>query len=273
MKKTTQKNLSKRLLKYGAFSAAILGCADASGQIVYTDIDDEVIPSGNILLIDVNDDSTGDFLFVANTAGNFNFLEPINSADADMYNSNGFVGVFNEPYAYPSNLAAGAVIDEDATFQISERGDMNYASCSFPGSQFCDGTEGFIGILLQVGADTHYGWVRVQVAVDNSSTTIKDFAYNTIPGEAIQAGQTTLSVGNFSMNEVKIVTADKTIEFYNLPENSTFRLFDIAGKSVLNGSSTKKESYIDVSSILKGIYIIEVADTNTSATIRKKVIL
>ena len=38
MKKTTSSKLSKQLAKYGALTAAILGVADASGQIVYTDV-------------------------------------------------------------------------------------------------------------------------------------------------------------------------------------------------------------------------------------------
>ena len=45
MSKITKKNFAKRIAKYGALSVAIAGVADASGQIVYTDINDVVIGS------------------------------------------------------------------------------------------------------------------------------------------------------------------------------------------------------------------------------------
>ncbi|MDO7544514.1 MAG: hypothetical protein MUR41_01885, partial [Flavobacteriaceae bacterium] len=43
MKKNTSTKLAKRLAKYGALSAAVLGVADASGQVTYTDVSPDLV--------------------------------------------------------------------------------------------------------------------------------------------------------------------------------------------------------------------------------------
>ncbi len=60
MKKIT----SKKMLNYGAMSAALLGAANAAGQVVYTDVDpDETITTATAggFNIDLNADGTFDF--------------------------------------------------------------------------------------------------------------------------------------------------------------------------------------------------------------------
>ena len=48
----------------------------------------------------------------------------------------------------------------------------------------------FVGVEFAIGADTHYGWIRVEVfAPPGNGGTIMDWAYNSIPGQPILAGQ------------------------------------------------------------------------------------
>jgi len=272
MKKTTSKKLSNRLLKYSAFSAAILGAANASGQIVYTDIPDETVLPGSTYALDLNNDLTGDLAFTINTAANFAFMQTISGTAATVYNSNGFVGFSAGPYNYPSNLAAGDLINGTNGI-FSARGDFNYSSCGYSGSQFCDGLDGYVGLTLVVGANTYYGWVRIQVASDTSNMIIKDYAYNSTPGEAINAGQTTLGVDDFLLNNTKIVALNKSIAISNLINSTDYNLYSITGKSVLNGSINDHTYVIEANSLANGVYILELNDTETNAVIRKKVIL
>ena len=135
MKKTTPKNLSKRLVKYSAFSAAILGVANASGQIVYTDIADETVDALNPrVAIDIDNDGIGDYLFGAqNSPANFAFIFPASASSASNYNSNGVVGFDNNassfPYFYASNLAPGTLVDSNNSVNFLARTDFNYNSC------------------------------------------------------------------------------------------------------------------------------------------------
>ena len=51
------KKLSKRLLQYGALTTAALGISDAAGQIIYVDVEpDIVIAVGETFSIDFNID-------------------------------------------------------------------------------------------------------------------------------------------------------------------------------------------------------------------------
>ena len=52
-------------------------------------------------------------------------------------------------------------------------------------------TEKYIGLKLNKGASTYYGWVRIVVSAGiGASFTIKDYAYNSNSNQTILAGQT-----------------------------------------------------------------------------------
>jgi hypothetical protein len=63
---------------------------------------------------------------------------------------------------------------------------------------------GYLGLEFQISSETHYGWAAVSVQFDNSqvpwtlSATITGYAYETIPGQSIVAGQTSGTEGNLT---------------------------------------------------------------------------
>jgi len=59
MKKITPQKLSKRPVQYGAFSIAIAGVTDASGQIIYTDVNPDINVADGFYYIDMDNDGTG----------------------------------------------------------------------------------------------------------------------------------------------------------------------------------------------------------------------
>ena len=68
MEKITSQKFSKKLASYGAMSMAIAGLTDASGQIVYTDVDPDF--AGGVTIdygLDLNNDGTVDFNIDAGT--------------------------------------------------------------------------------------------------------------------------------------------------------------------------------------------------------------
>nr|WP_321235878.1 T9SS type A sorting domain-containing protein [uncultured Psychroserpens sp.] len=271
MKKTTSEKLSKRLLKYGAFSAAILGTANASGQIVYTDIADETVDAlSTRYAIDLNNDATGDYLFGANGT-NFAFIFPAASSMASAYNSNLMVGFNSGAYNYPSNLTAGTVIDGTSPTFAGARGDFNYGSCNYSNSQFCDGMDGYVGFRFFIGADTHYGWARIEVAASGATIIVKDYAYNTTPDEAIEAGQTSLSVDEFSSNtfthSYNKNTDQLILESSSIPLDN-IDLFNILGQRVITKSLSENNEIIDMSGLTDGVYLAKIAIKGKVQTIK-----
>ena len=62
------------------------------------------------------------------------------------------------------------------------------------------GRTGYAGFSFTTGGEKFYGWFRFKVAADGSGYTLMDFAYNTLPGGSIRAGQTALPSADTSVN-------------------------------------------------------------------------
>ncbi|MCK8479129.1 T9SS type A sorting domain-containing protein [Psychroserpens algicola] len=269
MKKTTSSKLSKQLTKYGALTAAIVGVADANGQsIIYDDIPDFTGGIGDTFLLDLNNDGTDDFQIRHNGSSNL-YIDPLTA-------SNDVLGSGGATFAYPFNLSSGTAISSGANswFNNGFAGgfqSLNYGSCSF--GNWCSVTDGYIGLRFNISGSIHYGWAQLDVDQTGSVWTVKAKAYHDTAGSAINAGQETLSIDNTVLEAIKIVSLGKSIGLYNLTEATNYRLVNMTGKVVLNGTTTDANHVIEANTIANGIYIIELTDVNSKAVIRKKVVL
>ncbi len=281
MKKTTSLKLSKQLSKYGAMAVAIGGVADAAGQIVYTDVTPDF--AGGIstnFLLDLDNNGTNDFE-VFHDADDYLYFRPLGDANNEVLGSIGYsssyYGYFYG-YAYPFALAEDTVISNSAAgswnnFGFSEgNNSLNFNACD--DGFWCDITDGYLGLRFRIGANTHYGWARLDVDTNGDVWIVKDYAYNTIPDEAILAGQQTLGLNtNPLADDVKIVSKDQSIALYNLPEQTNYKLFSLTGQSVLNGNINQNTYVIEAKTIASGIYILELTNITTNAILRKKIAL
>ncbi len=275
MKKTTQKKylqkLPKRLLKYSALSAAMAGVADASGQIIYTDVNPDITEgnAASATFIDLNNDGTDDFAIgtINAPAVGFNGISPTDSWVGSQIS-----------YLYPFAFNNGEVISSGLSGWYggsSNVGTLNYTSCynGLGGSNWCGVTDKYLGLRFQISGNTHYGWARLDVSASGDSMTLKDFAYNSTPDAPIDAGQTSLSVDQFALNDVRVVALHQSIGLYNLPENTDYKVFDITGKTIIKGSISDNTYVIEANGSANGIYIVELLDTSTDKILRKKVVL
>ena len=265
MKKTTQGDLSKKLLKYGALSAAVMGIADASGQIIYTDIADITLTPGGTEFVNLDIDLNGvDDYQVANN-GNGAFFLPINTAGTAVAGPNGFIG-FNPSYAYPSNLASNVPVDSNNNI-IGSAGTLFFgANCAYS-SDWCGGvTDGYLGLVLDIAGSTHYGWVRMDLAADRSSLVIKDFAYNSVADESILTGQT-LGVADNIFNDFSyFVDSSKNLNLVSSTPIENVKIHDLIGKELKNVTLNSSRASVSVSSLNAGIYLVSASaegQTNT----------
>ena len=166
MSKITKKNLSKRLLQYGALTSAVLGVSDAAGQIVYVDVEpDAIIAVGETFSTDFDEDGFED-VSVANPA------DLANGFAAVVFPSSGgaFVGFTAGAYQYPALLNEGDIIDDASGYtEVGARGDLNYYGCAYSNSQWCDTVvDGYLGVKFNnlLGGTDHYGWIRMDTDVN-----------------------------------------------------------------------------------------------------------
>ncbi|MEO6347919.1 MAG: T9SS type A sorting domain-containing protein [Aquaticitalea sp.] len=256
MKTTTRGDLSRKLLKYGALSAAVMGIADASGQIVYTDIADITLTPGGTTFVDldINANGVNDYR-VSNTTSQA-LLFPLNTAGNVVQGGpNGFRGHIVPPeYAYPSNLIANVTVNSTNNV-IGLQGFLASNNCVIA-SAWCGGvTDGYAGLVLDIGGTTHYGWLRMDLAADRSSLVIKDFAYNTVADATIFTGQGALGISENIFNGFKhFVDASKNLNLLSSTPIDELRIYDLLGKEVKQMRLNSTRSSVSVSDFNAGIY-------------------
>ncbi len=270
MKKITKNDFSKKLAKYGALSLAIAGVADASGQIVYTDLDPDVTQAtGGVFPFDLNNDGTDDFsLDIFDAAGGAGAV--IFTGINGSLNSNSVVGNAAGPYFYPSNLSSGAIIDSNATAGSSVRGDLNFYGCAYTNSQFCGGvTDGFIGLVFKLNGDTHYGWVRLDLSTDASSMTIKDFAYESTPDTAISAGDGALGVADNTFKGFDyFVDSNNMLTLKASSAMQNVQLYSLLGQEVITQQLSSNNETVNLSKLSTGVYLATVTIEGTKKTFK-----
>lgn len=279
MKKTTSGNLSKKIARYGALTVIIAGATDASGQIIYTDINPDEGGSGVLYVLDMDADSNSDFgvRHINQTAAGMPVnrllaLIPVDSNSIAL--SNSILASTNSSYVYPLALNAGDNISaSNALWNNSAIQTMNFSSCSFYYSNWCGETDKYLGLRFKIGTNTHYGWARLDVGLNPTNWVIKDYAYNSVADASITAGQMPLGLKNTLADQVEIVGLNKTIALYHLPGNTSYRIINMTGQSVLEGSTADNSFVIQNESLKTGVYVVELIDVNTGDTMSKKVLL
>ncbi len=261
MKKITSKNLSKRLVQYGALSAAALGVADASGQIVYTDLDpDEVLNVGDDYLLDFN----GDFLTNI-TPTNPDGLTGGNAAIVFPSSGGAFVGITAGGFEYPALMAEGEMIDGAAGYTATGiRGDLNYYGCAYSNSQWCDAVvDGYLGVRFTVSGNTHYGWVRMDTDVNGTNImTIKDFAFEATPDTGIAAGDMGPIAGieeNAFEGFSYFVDANDNLNVKSSVSIDNVEIYNITGQLINTSRIDASNGNISLATLPTGIYVAKVS--------------
>lgn len=277
MKKTTlkhSKSLTKKLSKYGALSAAIAGIADASGQVVFTNITPDFVGTDVAVGLDLNNDGTFDFVIAEGTGGNYVLVDAYQNVVG-----NSWLGSQPGSYNYPFALGNGVTISSGQNTWFpgsSVVGTMNFNSCYSGGgaSNWCGVTDRFLGLRFTVGADVHYGWAQLDVNAAGTEFIVKGYAYEQTPGAPITTDATlSLEEANNPLDKTRIIALNKSIGLYNLAESTSYALYNMSGQKVLEGTTNLNTHVIEANYVSSGVYIIEVRDNQTNAIIKKKIVL
>lgn len=262
------KELQKKLSKYSAAAVAVVATgAAANAQVVYTQVNKTLTGANNpVDSIDINQDGTYDLGMIISSYSSYNYAGvfggPINSQ------GHALAGSSPSSFPYPFKLNAGEQINTKQFLPADSFGTFTiFYNNSNPFSSFWNGgvTDGYLGIKLNVNGNTHYGWVRMDMAADAKTVVIKDMAYNATAGGPIQAGQG-LSVEIYEKiaNSVWItgnqLHTDLQMEF----NNATISLTDITGKLIQQIELTEAVNSIDLGDLPAGTYVLSlVMDGNT----------
>ena len=297
MAKKTTKKLD--LGKYTAVAGAVIAAGSVNSQIVYTDVNpDAVVDVNTPFDIDFNTDATVDASFsVFGTAGSgtftsygqtLNYTYDINFAL--VYANNVLVG---EPSTTTSSYeTVTALNDGDAIGAVAQFGTSsgyglvlgiggswvapeNSYTYIYNIGNFLGAVDKFVGTKFTAGANTHYGWVRVDVAADASTITIKDYAFNASPDGSINAGQMAgqmAGLENFAVdNKVTIKTTLEEAMINVTPDliGGSLVITDMAGKEVKSAVINDINAKISYTGLNTGVYFVEARFE--SGSVNKKV--
>lgn len=255
MKNSTSKKTSN-IGKYSATASAFLATGAINAQIQYTDVNpDQVIDVNNSPYnLDFNSDAVNDLSLqvvqISETGSTFKYSGF--SANVEL-GANGVVAGGSSG-TIPLALNNGDVISPSALFDSTGSeilgGLVNYTSISGSSSyngiisygNFLGQTDKFLGVKFDITGNTHYGWVRLDVAADATTITVKDYAYNTVANDSIKAGQT---VG------LENISVENKVSFKNLMDEAYVNVTPdlIGGKIIVTDLNGKEISSVEITDI------------------------
>jgi hypothetical protein len=288
--------LQQKLNAYAMAAGCFLSFTkEAAGQVIYTDIEPDLVVDHALFAAEIDMDNNGvqDFFFHNNS---FIYYDTSWLSFRTMKNiilgpdeiGNAFAGIsnsFSTGYAeftryYPFALNNGSLIDELKTWQGTETQIMALRVYSDEGAVVGSGgycywfnfaipetVDKYLGVRFKDSdGDSHYGWIRCDVLELGTVLVIKDYAYEVEPSYPIVAGDTAHFVG---INAYDNTLACNVYSFRNkvyvsLEEGNNCRItiFDLQGKQAYTDILNGKQNCIELQ-VPSGIYMIEV-EANTS---------
>lgn len=255
-----KKNFKKSALRYSGMIGAIVGTHQAKAQVVYTDIADQTLNTNNQTFdLNIDNDTSGvvDFRIIQYVdTTQFNISGSFLQARGSLRNQ--AVGLDYANYYYPFKLNLGNVIGPDTVFKglgTSQRWGqlaLSVNDTTYPNDQFKGGvSDAFMGIRFEGLQDdtirTFFGWIRVDVAADLKSITVKDYAYQSQPFTEITAGEgSPLSTSELELPPLQMVQRGQFLEI-ELPENfneggAILKFTDLSGRE-LQAATFNEQSY------------------------------
>lgn len=288
MRKNYTTDKRKKLAAYSAMAGALLVCSDGafaqSNVIIYTDVDpDETHDMLNPeFLLDVNDDGVTDFsLYVFTIEGTYSsgstgtfFVDKkaiyaipsaFNNSIAAYSTSNGYVFPYalNNADNIDTALAWNNRVFQSLVFDAYYNITAYSATYNLESGAWLNGqTDKYLGLRFELDGNQYYGWLRLDVSENNTSYTVKDYAYNTIAEQSIEAGQDFLAGVHNSIDPALINIFSFTNEIHIRTENTdaanlTVTIYNAAGKLVYRDFITDKETKITLTDA-HGLYTVRV---------------
>ena len=276
-----KKSLQSRISKYTAVAGAVVSAAGAQAQVVYTDVNPDYshdAPENNgfaVYPLDLNNDQTVDFLVAskdtvtANAHVRFKLAVPHGAGHA-------VAGATPCAYAYALALDINTMVDFTLNW-IAASNTMAYnVDSNNPYNENWNGvTDKYLGLKFVVGANTHYGWARLDSYAIGDSVVVKDYAFDATPNTGIMTGNMGASLTETQIeNLVKFVNqANNSVQVVvngNLT-NGTVSVVSTTGQVVSSDAITEKTFSVDMNNLSSGIYMVNV--TFNEGTTTKKIIV
>jgi hypothetical protein len=287
-----KESIERLALRYTGLASAVLGTQALSAQVVWTDIPDTTLSTNNASYgINLDNDTVFgvDFRITQLVdSGLYNISGVILSANGLSTNQAQGLNVGN--YNYPMRLNVGDSIGPNEIFRgINAAKNIGYMAfevegSTYPSSNFVDTANGFTDAFLGLRFTgrlndtnrTFFGWVRLDVAADLKSVTIKDYGYQPDYNTGLSAGENSpIGLQEKVITNISFRQLGKQIVI-ELPEDYTpegeLLLSDLSGKPIKSIAIERRNQRVALDALPKGI-LIATLRSNGEAISKKVVVL
>lgn len=275
-----------KLKSYSALTGAFLAASSAANsQIVYHDVNPDVIVHNGIYTVDMDGDGLGDFVINQYTVTGSQSYKTAGITATTMLLSNRVIAKGPSIAQYfVSRLGPGAVIGPSVTgfknlLSQAVSNVLPMATHIFNSSNgyWAGGKSGFIGVEFKTNGNTYYGWIDCYVANKADTVIIRGVAYNSIPNSLIHSGDTGLAtgiehdvevfnhIGNIYPNAVYQNIASIEIEAKDITElrleimNAMGQVLQTEQRKLIAGKNTVQ---FDVNGVADGNYFVKLSAQN-----------
>ncbi|MCS6992135.1 MAG: T9SS type A sorting domain-containing protein [Chitinophagales bacterium] len=276
--------LQKLLSRYTAIAAGTLLSAPAAAQVIYQDIDpDIVLEIGQSAALDLNGDGITDFKFRVTTYGTGWYFVGLAPQPPLLTNVNAFagytldLGATPSIYAFPLQLDFGQVIDDNLPWITLA--DMAWVSSNilyyfYAGmvsnyygnilGQWSNATDKFLGLRFSLnGINMHYAWVRCDVNTDGTQLVLKDYAYNASADLPIVAGWATSDVNKDLKGACTLWRSSEKL-YVQLSSGfkapAALQVYDLWGRLSIQKILSQQITELVLTRLSAGVYVARVVD-------------
>ncbi|MFZ0321577.1 MAG: hypothetical protein WAL56_20805 [Candidatus Sulfotelmatobacter sp.] len=179
--------LTQRLLAYATVAGAAATCATrAQAEVVYTPIDR---PIHSNYFLDLNHDGIDDFQITSYFYSGLGEVQIFGAQSNRMVAAATHTCGIRTDTSAPAPLRAGALIGPGKPFEANATC-MAFYNYSGGNGPWLDVRDRFAGFAFFIDGREHFGWARLSVNrfLFNGTARIEGYAYETIPGKPIVAG-------------------------------------------------------------------------------------
>jgi hypothetical protein len=268
-----KKDLQKKLARYTAAAAGIVGATSATGQIVFTNVTPDYTSAGNAQYgLDINNDSVVDYVIVSQDTLVGGTTQYNITAVAPFTAGNEVGGSAPSGYNYALALNSGNMVDNTVNW-ISATNTMSYeVDGAFPYGENWNGVvDKYLALRFNAGNSQYYGWARMDV--EGSDWTLKSYAYNDSAGVGLYTGD----MGN-GVTGLEDLDVSELVHFINRANNTVeviingdlndgnITLTSISGQNISVKAINSKIETVDLNGLASGLYMLNVKFNEGSIT-------
>lgn len=279
MKKNS--TLQQKLKAYSAVAGAVTAAAavtgDANAQVIYTDVSPDAFvdstTTGNAIPIDLNNDATVDFSVVFQfgtySGYDYNYCFAYSLTPTTNQIDTAAVG-YSSAHALNDNINASLLWYSGQGTYSTHLLAVSLPAVAFNIGNWVGVTDQYLGVKFAIGANTHYGWVRMTIPGNSESITVKDFAYNATPNTPILAGATGVGIESNLINEVTVFSNGSMININRAElENATYIVNDVTGREIAAGTLAETTTRVDLAGAAEGVYLVTIISADNQVVTKK----